>query len=99
MHVLKKCNENETIVKHRKILTKMIITSLAKGNFTLQKLNNTQTPKLDNNSSDEYTRRHKQRIIYEYYKESIFESSEQVDDKRIKQFSSVFSHDTLPQAR
>jgi len=104
MDVLKKCSKSTTISKHRVRLIRSAIISVVKGSFTLTDLDSRSKTSdgLDEfTQNKEYTRRHKQRIVHEYYPESIFEidpKSSDVDDERFKHFSSVFSNNRLPES-
>ncbi|GKS67206.1 hypothetical protein YTPLAS73_07530 [Nitrosarchaeum sp.] len=92
MYTLGKCNDSKIISKHRPDLIKAAIISIIKGGFTLSEL---ESKNSDQNTK--YTRRHKQRFIHDYYKESIFEiDSEKGNDKRFNVFSSVFSTNNPP---
>ncbi len=99
--VLKSCNSNKTISKHRKTLTKSCILSIIDDSFTLPDLlqNNTKSQSTDETVSNlGYTRRQMQRLIHENYDESFFETNSQINskDERINHFSSVFSDVSLP---
>ena len=100
MDVLKKCSESTTVSKHRTELIKSAIISVVKGRFTLIDLDSKSEILDGSTQNKEYTRRHKQRIVHEYYPESIFEIKPErsgVDDERFKYFSSVFSNNGLPE--
>jgi len=105
MDVLKRCNETTTISKHRIMLIKSAIISILKGSFTLYDLGS-ESKTSDESSNDpiqnkEYTRRQKQRLVHDYYPESIFEIEPKqidTDDERFNHFSSVFSNNRLPES-
>ena len=101
MDVLESCRSSKTISKHREILAKSCILSIIDDGFLLSDLpqNNTVSQSADETSPNlGYTRRHMQRFLHEYYKESFFEVKSDVNskDERLCHFTSIFSNVELP---
>ena len=101
IYVLGQRSADKAVAKHRKIIVRSAIISLARGTFTLS---DADRDKGDHDYGDpdadgSYTDRHVQRIIHEKYKSAFFENGpapKSPGDGRIKRISSVFSEEMPP---
>ena len=101
IYMLRKRSKSKIIRKHRAIITRTAIISLAKGSFALSELDHEKRSR-DGNSphpDDDYTDRQKQRLLNERYRDVFFEtgsSPQESSDGRAKSISSVFSENMPP---
>ena len=101
MRVLDMRTRSKPAMKHRAILTKAAILSLAKGDFTLSELaRGTTRSDNDGDSRRGYTERQQRRLIREAHRDMFFESEPDPErkrgDRREKRISSAFSNGGLP---
>lgn len=97
MRVLEKRSKNKPVAKHRPLLVRAAILSLADGGFTLSDLghgNNDRGP--DGDHRNQYTDRQKQRLLRERYKNVFFEPDSKARGTKV--ISSVFSENDPPKS-
>jgi tetratricopeptide (TPR) repeat protein len=98
LHVLRKTKSNPKLKRQRATLTKAFLLSMLKPEgFKLEDI--IEKP-LSVEETDDYTRRHVQRIIHEYVPDAFFEIEsapiKRRDDDRVKSITSIFSSQAMP---
>lgn len=94
MQILDLRVRSKPVTKHRMVLVKAAILSLANGDFTLSDLDRgTNRRDLNSDARNDYTDRQMQRLTRERYRHVFFEPNprQKSSDNRVKQISSVFS--------
>ncbi len=95
MHVLDRRIKSRPVMRHRKVLAKAAICSMARGSFEMSDISGGP-----NNGTRGYTDRHRQRLIHERYRDAFLgsDAGPELGDGRIKSLSTVFSESKLPRS-
>ena len=101
MYVLGQRSADKAVAKHREIIVRSAIISLARGTFTLSDADRDKGAHDygDPDADGSYTDRQVRRLIRERYKNAFFENDsapKNSGDGRIKHISSVFSEELPP---
>ena len=95
MHVLDRRIKSRPVMRHRKVLAKAAICSMARGSFEMSDISDGP-----DDDARGYTDRHRQRLIHERYGDAFLgsDAGPEPGDGRIKSLSTVFSESNLPQS-
>ena len=95
MRVLDRRTRSRPAMRHRKVLVKAAIRSMARGGFEMSELNGGP-----DDGTRGYTDRHRQRLIHERYGDAFLgsEAGRKPGDDRVRRLSTVFSESRLPQS-
>ena len=97
MRVLERRGKSRPLTKHRPILARAAILSMADGVFTLPDLGHGNNGRdLDGDHRSRYTNRQRQRLLRERYKDVFFEPDPKAGG--IKRISSAFSESDPPRS-
>ena len=96
MRVLDRRTRSRPAMRHRKVLVKAAICSMARGGFEMSELGSRP-----DDGTRGYTDRHRQRLIHERYGNAFIglEAGHEPRDDRVKRLSTVFSESRLPRSR
>ena len=96
MRVFDRRTRSRPAAKHRKVLAKAVICSMARGGFEMSELGSGP-----DDGTRSYTDRHRQRLINERYGEAFVGSAagREPRDDRVKPLSTVFSESRIPRSR
>ena len=96
MRVLDRRTRSRPAMRHRTVLVKAAIHSMARGGFEMSELGDGP-----DGGARGYTDRHRQRLIHERYGDAFLgsEAGREPGDGRVKRLSTVFSESRLPRSR
>lgn len=96
MRVLERRARSRPAMKHRKVLVKAAIRSMARGDFEMSEIGGGP-----GDGTRGYTDRHRQRLIHERYGDAFLEpeADRGPGDDRVRRLSTVFAESKLPRSR
>ena len=96
MRVLDRRTRSRPAMRHRTVLVKAAICSMARDGFEMSELGDGP-----DGGARGYTDRHRQRLIHERYGDAFLgsEAGREPGDGRVKRLSTVFSEGSLPRSR